>query len=219
MTNLEYFMNKLNFKDVKKHLGYEFCIDFNDNDEIKCWFESEGTFPHFDCFKIEWDMDENDFKREVEKIKEDIDELKEIQQNLTVTTEDYRERTLDLINDELKICGFKTIPIQKYNDENDVIKAIKVINTNNPNLEDFLEYFSIQHELDVSLVKEKDGTYDTWDDYTGVGKVIDVINVPMKQILSTDSVIYKPSLNDCQKIKYKFSHNDKCCNNELERWG
>lgn len=88
MTNLKDFMEKLNFEDVKKHLGYEFCIDFDDNDEIKCWFESEGTFPHFGCFKIEWGMTEDDFKKEVEKIEEDIDELKEIQKKLTVSADD-----------------------------------------------------------------------------------------------------------------------------------
>lgn len=219
MTNLEDFIQNMTIEDLRKHRGYEFCIDYDLSDNINYWFDDSGTYICFDHFEITADMDRYDFEWEVEKIIKDINELKEIQQNLTVTTEDYRERTLDLINDELKICGFKTIPIQKYNDENDVIKTIKVINTDNPNLEDFLEYFSIQHELDISLVREKDGTYSTWDDYTGVGKVIDVIDVPMKQILSTDSIVYKPSLSNCQKIKDKFSHNDKCCNNELERWG
>ena len=66
-------------------------------------------------------------------------------------------------------------------------------------------------------MKEKDGTYSTWEDYTDNGEVIDVIHVPMKQVLNTDNIIYKPSLSDCQKIKDKFSYKNKRHDYDWER--
>lgn len=214
---LKDFMKNLNFEDVKKHIGEDFCIDFDNDDNIWCEFDKTGNYRCFDHFEITEDMDDDDFEWEVKKIEEDIDELKEIQQDLTVTTEDYRQRTLDWVNDELKYWDFKAIPIQKYNDENEVIETIKKVNADDPDLEDFLEEFNMDDELEISLVKEKDGTYSTWEDYTDNGEVIDVIHVPMKQVLNTDNIIYKPSLSDCQKIKDKFSYKNKRHDYDWER--
>lgn len=204
---LKDFMKNLNFEDVKKHIGEDFCIDFDNDDNIWCEFDKTGDYRCFDHFEITEDMDEDDFEWEVKKIEEDIDELKDIQKNLTVTAEDYRQRHLDWVNDELEYNDLKPIEIKKYKDENAVFEEIKKNNAENPDIDDFLEEnVLIPDEIPISLVKEKDGTYSTWDYYTDNGEVIEVIYAPMKQVLSTDNIIYKPRLSDCKEIDDKFSY-------------
>lgn len=204
---LKDFMKNLNFEDVKKHIGEDFCIDFDNDDNIWCEFDKTGDYRCFDHFEITEDMDEDDFEWEVKKIEEDIDELKDIQKNLTVTAEDYRQRHLDWVNDELEYNDLKPIEIKKYKDENAVFEEIKKNNAENPDIDDFLEEnVLIPDEIPIYLVKEKDGTYSTWDYYTDNGEVIEVIYAPMKQVLSTDNIIYKPRLSDCKEIDDKFSY-------------
>lgn len=204
---LKDFMKNLNFEDVKKHIGEDFCIDFDNDDNIWCEFDKTGDYRCFDHFEITDDMDEDDFEWEVKKIEEDLDELKDIQKNLTVTAEDYRQRHLDWLNDELEYNDLKPIEIKKYKDENAVFEEIKKNNAENPDIDDFLEEnVLIPDEIPIYLVKEKDGTYSTWDCYNDNDEVIEVIYAPMKQVLSTDNIIYKPRLSDCKKIDDKFSY-------------
>lgn len=205
---LEDFIKELNFEDIKKnHVGDDFRIDFNYDDSIICWFDPTGDHKSFDCIEITEDMDKFDFEWEVKKIQDVIKELEDIQKNLTVTAEDYRQRHLDWVNDELEYNDLKPIEIKKYKDENAVFEEIKKNNAENPDIDDFLEENAlIPDEIPISLVKEKDGTYSTWDYYTDNGEVIEVIYAPMKQVLSTDNIIYKPRLSDCKKIDDKFSY-------------
>lgn len=216
---LEDFIKELNFEDIKKnHVGDDFRIDFNYDDSIICWFDPTGDHKSFDCIEITEDMDKFDFEWEVKKIQDVIKELEDIQKNLTVTAEDYRQRHLDWVNDELEYNDLKPIEIKKYKDENAVFEEIKKNNAENPDIDDFLEEnVLIPDEIPISLVKEKDGTYSTWEDYTDNGEVIDVIHVPMKQVLNTDNIIYKPSLSDCQKIKDKFAYKHKRHSYDFER--
>lgn len=141
-------------------------------------------------------------------------ELKDIQNTLTINATYYRGIYIDKLNDMLKLHNLKEIEIKKYNDEQDVLNTIKTINSDNPKIEEFLSDYdkhgnnhilSVDGNIEISIIKDKYGDYHKYVDYKeyncGEDKLMDKINVPINQILSTDGVIYQPSLKKCKEFE------------------
>lgn len=144
----------------------------------------------------------------------ELAKLQDIQNTLTIDAKDYREMYIDDLNNVLKLHNLKTIEIKKYNDEQDVLNSVKTINSDNPNIKEFLSEYdkhgnnhllSVDGNVEISLIKDKYGDYykrlDYKDSYYNEATVIDKINVPINRILSTDGVIYTPSLEKCKEFE------------------
>ncbi|WP_288847144.1 hypothetical protein [uncultured Sneathia sp.] len=169
-------------------------------------------------------MDKTDFKYQVKKIQQKMNEIEKIQQDLTVKAEDYRKRYLNYLNDDLVafglkpldillykgkkvtkgdvfICNLKPVEIKKYKNLDEVLEEIKIVNADNSNLEHFLNeiYKPINNELEISLVKGTYGYY-TFDDYVDNEDVLKVVYAPIERIFNTNDIIYKPDLSECTKI-------------------
>lgn len=140
----------------------------------------------------------------------DIDELQQIQKDLTIKAVDYRERLLNTLNDNLKMVSLKPIPIKKYKDEKEVVNTIKEINGNNSDL--FLENCTSTNGhilsdntglIEIDLLKDENGKYYTCDNYVGDDKFIDYVLIKTQDILTTDNILYQPNLEECKEIKEK----------------
>lgn len=139
-----------------------------------------------------------------------IEKLQKIQKDLTVRADDYRERLLNNLNDKLKEVSLKPIPIKKYKDEKEVVNIIKEINGNNSNL--FLENCTstkgnIMSDntglIEIDLLKDENGKYYTCDNYIGDDKFIDYVFIKTQDILSTDDILYQPTLENLKEFEEK----------------
>lgn len=141
-------------------------------------------------------------------------ELKDIQNSLTINATYYREIYIDKLNDMLKLHNLKEIEIKKYNDEQDVLNTIKTINSDNPKIEEFLSDYdkhgnnhilSVDGNIEISIIKDKYGDYHKYVDYKRNifvdEELMDKINVPINRILSTDGIVYQPSLEKCKEFE------------------
>lgn len=180
-------------------------------------------------YKKEW-MNSEDWQKDIESYVDyaletledtigNIDELQQIQKDLTIKADDYRERLLNTLNDNLKMVSLKPIPVKKYKDEIEVLNTIKELNANN-DVEKFLKDYNQKHILSgdgvvcVDLVKDKDDNYwnttyynDTDDDdyiYNDDITFLDVdVAVSINYILATDDILYKPTLQECKEYQEK----------------
>lgn len=171
-------------------------------------------------YKKEW-MNSEDWQKDIESYVDyaletledtigNIDELQQIQKDLTIKADDYRERLLNTLNDNLKMVSLKPIPIKKYKDEKEVVNTIKEINGNNSDL--FLENCTSTKGnilsdntglIEIYLLKDENGNYYTCDNYIGDDKFIDYVLIKTQDILTTDNILYQPTLEECKEIKEK----------------
>lgn len=196
------------------YCGYWLGIDVDDDNNAIFKLDYDGI--GIECFEIDDGM--YSFDSNIENLKDELKDLQYLQNDLTVRADDYRERLLDNLNDNLKMYDLKEIPIKKYKDETEVVNTIKEINSDSPeDLELFLEDYnpknnyilSDEGDVYISLVRDKEGDYYTFDDYHDDGDVIDTIRVEIQDILTTDDILYQPGLKECKDIDDKFYYKDK----------
>lgn len=156
----------------------------------------------------------NEHKESFNDVAVNLAKSKDIQNSLTVDATYYRKIYIDRLNDVLKLYNLKAIEIKKYLDEKDVLDTIIQINSDNPKIEEFLSDYD-KHgnnhilandgNVEIVLTKDKYGDYHKYVDFKeyncGEDKLMDKINVPINQILSTDGVIYQPSLKKCKEFE------------------
>lgn len=156
----------------------------------------------------------NEHKESFNDVAIKLAKAKDIQNSLTVDATYYRKIYIDKLNDVLKLYNLKAIEIKKYNDEQDVINTIKTINSDNPKIEEFLSDYdkhgnnhilSVDGSIEISIIKDKYGDYHKYVDYKRNNfvdeELMDKINVPINRILSTDGIIYQPSLKKCKEFE------------------
>lgn len=155
----------------------------------------------------------NEHKESFNDVAVNLAKSKDIQNSLTVDATYYRKIYIDRLNDVLKLYNLKAIEIKKYLDEKDVLDTIIQINSDNPKIEEFLSDYD-KHgnnhilandgNVEIVLTKDKYGDYHNYVDFKGYNggqdELIDKINVPINQILSTDGIIYQPSLEKCKEL-------------------
>lgn len=198
------------------HYDYDVCADVDDNNNI--------------IFSLKEDCDNSldgtqmceylgTFKDAIENIKDEIERLQKIQEDLSIHAEDYRKQLLNTLNDNLKNSNLNSIPVKKYKDEIDVLNTIKELNSGKPeDVEKFLKDYNQKHILSgdgvvcVDLVKDKDDNYwnttyysDTDDDdyiYTDDITFLDVDTpINIDDILNTDDILYQPTLQECKEYQ------------------
>ena len=156
----------------------------------------------------------NEHKESFNDVAVKLAKSKDIQNSLTVNATHYRKIYIDRLNDVLKLYNLKAIEIKKYLDEKDVLDTIIQINSDNPKIEEFLSDYdkhgnnhilSVDGNVEIVLTKDKYGDYHNYVDFKGYNggqdELIDKINVPINQILSTDGIIYQPSLEKCKEFE------------------
>jgi lipoprotein len=155
----------------------------------------------------------NEHKESFNDVAVKLAKSKDIQNSLTVDATHYREIYIDRLNDVLKLYNLKAIEFKKYLDEKDVLDTIIQINSDNPKIEEFLSDYD-KHgnnhilandgNVEIVLTKDKYGDYYNYVDFKGYNggedELIDKINVPINRILSTDGIIYQPSLEKCKEL-------------------
>lgn len=200
------------------HYDYDVCADVDDNNNIifslkeDCDNSLNGTQM---CESL------SVFKSAIENIKDEIEKIQKIQEDLTIHADYYREKLLNTLNENLKDNNLKPIPVKKYKDETEIVDVIKQLNADNlENVEKFLEDYNQKHILSgdgvvfVDLVKDKDDNYwntryyiDTDDDdymYTDDITFLSVDTpVNINDILNTDNILYKPTLQECKEFQEK----------------
>lgn len=156
----------------------------------------------------------NEHKESFNDVAVKLAKSKDIQNSLTVDATHYREIYIDRLNDVLKLYNLKAIEFKKYLDEKDVLDTIIQINSDNPKIEEFLSDYD-KHgnnhilandgNVEIVLTKDKYGDYYNYVDFKGYNggedELIDKINVPINRILSTDGIIYQPSLKKCKEFE------------------
>lgn len=188
--------------DVNDKGDTVFSLDY-DNDAV-CTFQIDKDMYNFDG--------------DIENLKDEIKDLQCLQDDLSVKADEYRENLLTYLNDNLNEYNLTDIPIKKYNNETEIIDTIKEINSDKQDdLEQFLDSYnptnnhilSDEGDVYISLVRDKEGDYYTFDDYHDNGDVIDTIKVEIHDILTTDDILYQLDLKDCKKIKEEFDYKDR----------
>lgn len=202
--SLKEFKKMLNlektFENMKKsYLGDRFYIDFDINNNRICWFNN--TKSEFTCgyIDITEDLDKTYFECRIKEIENKMNNIKDMQNNLTITAEDCKTMFFNEVNEILVKFNLKPIKVKKYKNAKEVLKEIKKINANNPKLTDFLEFNNSTYLL-VYLLKDKHGEY-----YTDVSPreddvIIDTISVPIEKILNKDGILYQLSTQACKDI-------------------
>ena len=187
------------------YCNYEFCMDSDERG--LCRYHLEENIDGLDSFTVYENMPMSYFKSQLHDFEELLYTLQKIQDNLTIKADDYRERLLGNLNDNLKDNNLKPIPVQKYKDETEVVNTIKELNSDSPeNLNKFLEDYNGYNnhilsdggDVYISLVRDKEGDYYTFYDYHDNGDVIDTIRVEIQDILTTDDILYQPDLKECK---------------------
>lgn len=198
------------------HYDYDVCADVDDNNNIIFSLKEDC-----DSSLVSTQMCEylGTFKDAIENIKDEIERLQKIQEDLSIHAEDYRKQLLNTLNDNLKNSNLNSIPVQKYKDEIEILNTIKQLNVDNlEHVEKFLEDYNQKHILSgdgvvcVDLVKDKEDCYwnttyysDTDDDdyiYTDDITFLDVdIAVNINDILNTDDILYQPTLQECKEFE------------------
>lgn len=213
---------------IKKANKYAKAIGLDIEDMDKCdaeeiMQESGAAYLILQEYKKEW-MNSDDWQKDIESYVDDalenlenalgnIDDLQQIQEDLTIKADYYREKLLNNLNDRLKEISLKPIPIKKYKDEKELVNIIKEINSNNPDtLYNFIENFTTAKGnilsdntglIEIDLLKDENGNYYTCDDYMGDDKFIDYVFIKTQDILSTDDILYQPTLEDCKEYQEK----------------
>lgn len=210
--------------------NYELCMDNNEKGLCKYYLKQDSD--GLDSFTIFEDMDINYFDKRLHHFDRVLNHLQNIQENLTINAKDYRKKYLNDLNNELSSYGLQPVEIKKYNDEKDVLDIIKTINSKNDNLTNYLNEHKNNHILsdwsgnvEIWLERDEDGHYYTCDvydeeefgDYDDGTELVDNVFVPINRILSTDDIIYQPSLKECQEIDDKFSYKNKRHDYDWER--
>lgn len=210
--------------------NYELCMDNNEKGLCKYYLKQDSD--GLDSFTIFEDMDINYFDKMLHHFDSVLNHLQNIQENLTIYAKDYRQKYLNDLNNELNSYGLQPVEIKKYNDENDVLDIIKTINSKNDNLTNYLNEHKNDHILsdwsgnvEIWLERDEDGYYYTCDvydeeefgDYDDGTELVDNVFIPINRILSTDDIIYQPSLKECQEIDDKFSYKNKRHDYDWER--
>lgn len=188
------------FKNMKKsYVGYRFYMDFDHKEFQICWFDKAKS--EFACgyIDITEDLDKTYFECRIKEIENKMNNIKDMQNNLTITAEDCRTMFFNGLNEVLVKFNLKSIKVKKYKNAKEVFKEIKKINANNPKLTDFLEVNNRTYLL-VYLLKDKHGEY-----YTDVSPreddvIIDTISVPIEKILNKDGILYRLSTQACKDI-------------------
>lgn len=198
------------------HYDYDVCADVDDSNNIVFSLKEDG-----DSSLYSTQMCENlgTFRSAIENIKDEIEKLQKIQEDLSIHADYYREKLLNTLNDNLKDNNLKPIPVQKYKDEIEILNTIKQLNANNlEDVEKFLKDYNQKHILSgngvvcVDLVKDKDDCYwnttyysDTDDDdyiYTDDITFLSVdIAVNINDILNTNDILYQPTLQECKEFQ------------------
>lgn len=188
------------FENMKKsYLGDRFYIDFDHKDNQICWFnkaKSEFTCGYID---ITEDLDKTYFECRIKEIENKMNNIKDMQNNLTITAEDCRTMFFNGLNEVLVKFNLKPIKIKKYKTTNELLKEIKKINANNPKLTDFLEVNNSTYLL-VYLLQDKHEEYYTDTSCREDDAIIDNISVPIDKILNKDGILYQLSTRACQDI-------------------
>lgn len=227
------------FWDFKNYVN-DFYDDMNDFDFIDygAWFES------YNCYYVCVDVDDDDhmifslkadtdgidsieipddastFEDMIDDLKNEIEDLQYLQDDLTIKANDYRERLIGCLNGNLKDYDLKEIPVKKYKDENEVVNTIKKLNSDKPeDVEQFLEDYSTKNghvlsdglgKVEVDLFRDEEGNYSTCESSdTLESDFIDSVHVNVQDILTTDDILYQPSLEFCKEIQEKFYYQDR----------
>lgn len=188
------------FENMKQsYIEYRFYIDFDLKENQICWFDKAKS--EFACgyIDITEDLDKTYFECRIKEIENKMNNIKDMQNNLTITAEDCRTMFFNEVNEVLVKFNLKPIKIKKYKNAKEVFKEIKKINANNPKLTDFLEVNNSTYLL-VYLLQDKHGEY-----YTDVSPreddvIIDTISVPIEKILNKDGILYQLSTQACKDI-------------------
>ncbi|MDU4653092.1 hypothetical protein [Sneathia sanguinegens] len=185
MILLNDFIENLNFNEMKKkHLGDVFCIDFDHKENRVCWLSNTGNNCCIACFKITDEMDQYDFMNKVTRIHKEMDKIKSVQNDLTITTENCKTMLFNELNKILVKSNLKPIDIKKYKNTDELFKVIK----------------ESYNYLFVYLLQDKHGKYYTNTSHTEDDVVIDNILVPVNLILSEVGILYKLSTQACKDI-------------------
>lgn len=196
------------------HYDYDVCADVDDSNNIVFSLKEDGDSSLYSTQMCEY---LGTFRSAIENIKDEIEKLQEIQKDLSIHADYYREKLLTTLNDNLKANNLKPIPVQKYKDEIDVLNTVKQLNSEN-NLKQFLKDYNQKHILSgdgvvcVDLVKDKDDCYwnttyysNTDDDdymYTDDITFLSVdIAVNINDILNKDDILYQPTLEECKEFQ------------------
>lgn len=184
------------------------------NDKGYSFFKLEDWKTDVYSFQIENNI--HDFYNKMQNLKDDVSKALVIQNKLTIRADDYRNRLLNKLNDNLVSYDLQPIPVQKYKDENKIINIIQDINSDRQeDIELFLDDYNTRDnhilsdcgDVYIDLFKENDGEgdYITRESYdtTNYG-FINTITVNIDDILATDDILYQPTLKDCKAIKNRF---------------
>lgn len=212
--------------------NYEFCMDSDERGLCKYHLEKDSD--GLDSFTVYEDMSMSYFDEQLHHFEDLLYDLQKIQDDLTISAKDYRQKYLKSLNDDLISYSLQPIEIKKYKDEKDVLDTIIQINSGNSKIEEFLSEFDkyknnhilsdYDGKVEIWLERDYDGYYYTCDvlDEEELGEnydgdLIDNVFVPINRILSTDDIIYQPSLKECQEIDDKFSYKNKRHDYDWER--
>lgn len=198
------------------YCGYWLGIDVDDDNNAIFKLNYDGV--GIECFEIDDGM--YSFDSNIENLKDELKDLQYLQDDLTIKADDYRERLLDNLNDNLKDYDLKEIPVKKYKDENEVVNTIKKLNSDKPeDVEQFLEDYSTKNghvlsdglgKVEVDLFRDEEGNYSTCESSdTLESDFIDSVHVNIQDILTTDDILYQPSLEFCKEIQEKFYYQDR----------
>lgn len=197
------------------YCGYWLGIDVDDDNNAIFKLDYDGI--GIECFEIDDGM--YSFDSNIENLKDELKDLQYLQNDLTVRADDYRERLLDNLNDNLKMYDLKEIPVKKYKDETEVVNTIREINSDSPeDLEQFLEDYNGYNnhilsdggDVEVDLFRDEEGDYSTCESSdTLEHDFIDSVSVKIQDILTTDDILYQPDLKECKDIDDKFYYKDK----------
>ena len=184
---------------LKNYNNHNFCIDVNDNGNIVYSLDkSDAPF----SVKIDANTSKDEFLNNVAEINKEIEELKQMQNDLTISAVEQRSKYINRINGLLQEYELKPIEVKKYNDNDELINKIKKENFwKKDKVNDFLkENYDDIKRITIDLCATKlDGKYLVFEGFSS--DYSEFLSIHKKELLNTDKVFYRPSIKECRDIK------------------
>ena len=183
---------------LKNYNNHNFCIDVNDNGDIVYSFDnSDALF----SIKINENTSKDEFLNNVAEINKEIEELKQIQNDLTISAVEQRNQYINKINDLLQQYELKPIEVKKYNDNDELINKIKKENFwKRGKVNDFLIENPNIGESTIELCATKGDKYHVFEGFS-TNFYSKNLDLNKKELLNTDKVFYRPSIQECRDMK------------------
>lgn len=202
---LKEYYNNINLNTIsedwlKNYNNHNFCIDVNDNGNIVYSLDKSDT-PF--SVKIDANTSKDEFLNNVAEINKEIEELKQMQNDLTISAVKQRTQYINDVNNMLQHEGLKPIEIKKYKNNEELINDIKKANFfNQKKFKDFMvENVPVKDWIiDVTSTRNNEGKYCVFEG----GSFDDIsknLTLSKDEVLSTDKVFYRPSIKECRDIK------------------